>query len=76
MRRVLKGGLIGAVVAGCLASVDGAVIGLVAAGGANVVVTAAHWAVGFAAAGAAFGAIVGGLCGLVAGRLVLRPPEE
>jgi hypothetical protein len=76
MRRVLKGVMIGAVVAGCLASVDGAVLGLIASEGRHVLLTAAQWAVGCAAAGAAFGALVGGLCGLIAGRLVLPPPQE
>ncbi len=76
MRRVLKGVLIGAVVAGCLASLDGAAVGLLLAGSTDVVLTAARWAVGFAVGGAAVGAIVGGLCGWLGERLVLRPPQE
>jgi hypothetical protein len=69
MNKSYKAMLVGGAIAGSLACVDGAVLGLLFGpdGGAAI-----RWALNAALAGAVFGAIAG----VVISRLVLEPPEK
>jgi hypothetical protein len=60
----------GAAVVGCLAAVDGFVLGAVFAG------PWALWTGGFALGGAALGGLLGVLAAVFGPRMVLRPPDD
>jgi hypothetical protein len=60
----------GAAVGGCLAAVDGCVLGVVFAG------PWAFWTGGFALGGAVLGGLLGLLAAVFGPRMVLRPPDD
>ncbi len=68
----MKGLALGAAVGGCLACLDGAVLGALFAAPGGV----AFWAGGFAAGGAVVGGLTGLLASLLGPRMVLRPPGD
>jgi hypothetical protein len=79
LSRTFKGAILGALIAGSLASIDGACIGVLVASGSSEVgplENALIWAGYVALAGSALGGLLGAALAFLAPRLTLKPPDE
>jgi hypothetical protein len=69
MIRIFKAICVGGVIGAAVASIDGAIVGLLVASDGQQILS---WVMGFALAGA----ILGGVAGAILTRIRLRPPND